>query len=433
MRNLNEKRSDDLRHQAELQIMRYDSAVRMLLMPHGNEFDWDSFHQTTGVHFCGDRFVAAQFEDDPTAPPAPLPEDSSTPSQRYQRLRDLVLSVLGREHLAVVCNQNGRMLCIVNWQTSEVNWHGSFSNLVTELNRRRWQDTGVRRQRVVSRMFRGLEQLEQARKELSEAEDYRTLMGSLPGEVVFYDGILKTVDLGNQGNLHQEEQARNRELYQSMLRGDTARAKSVFQDILEANFVTSRPAVKFVQLRIFTVIDTFLKSLEQASGELGIQDAVAGLDAAYRLLDAGDIWALKAAAMQILDEYQCIYNESRRDASLPYRIRAYIRQAYQDQNLNVNQVADQFHVTPTYATRVFKQEFGMGILTDIQQVRVEAAKRLLDSSRTIKAVASMVGLGSPAALIRIFKKYEGVTPAQYGLQPEGKAAGVHAEKEEVKA
>lgn len=403
----------DPNRQAELQAMEYDSAVRRLLIsPRGASFDPEELYERTGVRFQGESFVAASLEDDPTAPPSPPPEDESTPSQRYLILRDLILSVFQETHRAVVCNLNGRILCLVNWQTGAANWHGSFSALVDELNRRLWAVNGFRFQCVVSRMFQGLGGLEQAQKELEEAGSYRQLLGGLPGEVLFYDGLLRTVERESGGNALAEEQERSRLLQQALLQGDSEEAKAVFRQIVEKNFVTSRPAIKFVPLRIFSVIDSFLKSLNQAGDELGFREELQALDAAPRLLEAKGIWELQATAEALLEEYQAVFDRNRRDISLPYQIKAYVQEAYADPNLNVNRVADHFQVTPTYATRTFKQAFGLGILQYIQQVRMQEAKALL-STHTVKTAAELVGFSSSAPLIRLFKKLEGQTPAQF--------------------
>lgn len=407
---------EELRLQEEVDLMRYDSAVRRLFtqMP-GEEFDPAVFGADTGVRFTGDHFIAAEFEDDPGYPSCP-PDNvaETTPYERYRCLRDLVLSVLGREHPSALCNQNGRLICVINWQGGDANWHGSFSALVDELNRMLWAQMHFRFQCVVSRMWIGIPGLARAEKELSQARSYRMLMGGLPGEIVFYDGILRTTGLeaweAPQGG---EELARNRDFLQALLRGDVRRGKEIFHRIMEENFVLSRPAVQFVQLRIFSVIDYFLKSLSHAAEEFGLQAELAKLDAAPRLLAAESVWDLEDTAGELLDQFQVLIGENGRPSRLPFQMRAYILAHYGDPNLNVNQVSDLFHVTPTYAIRIFKQQFGCGILGYIRQVRVEEAKRLLVSARPVKEIAKMVGFGTSAALIRSFKKLEGTTPAQF--------------------
>lgn len=400
----------------ELDLMRYDSAVRRLFsrMP-GGEFDPQIFLADTGVRFQGERFLAAEFEDDPDYPSCP-PDNvaETTPYERYCCLRDLVCSVLGRDHPTALCNQNGRLVCVINWQGGGTNWHGSFSNLVDELNRVLWARMHFRFQCVVSRMGNGIGCLSQAEKELSQARSYRMLMGGLPGEIVFYDGILRTTGLeGWKAPRGGAELERNRDFQQALLRGDVRQGKEIFHSIMEENFVLSRPAVQFVQLRIFSVIDYFLKSLSHAAEEFGLQPELAKLDAAPRLLAAEGVWELEKTAGELLDQFQVLIGETGVQSRLPFQIRAYILAHYGDPNLNVNQVSDLFHVTPTYAIRRFKQQFGCGILGYIRQVRVEEAKRLLVSARPVKEIAELVGFGTSAALIRSFKKLEGTTPAQY--------------------
>ena len=49
----------------------------------------------------------------------------------------------------------------------------------------------------------------------------------------------------------------------------------------------------------------------------------------------------------------------------------------------------------------------------IQTLRVERAKELLRAGQSVKDVAAATGFSTPATLIRIFKKLEGTTPAQF--------------------
>lgn len=49
----------------------------------------------------------------------------------------------------------------------------------------------------------------------------------------------------------------------------------------------------------------------------------------------------------------------------------------------------------------------------IQRVRVEAAKRALESGEAIAAVATRVGYGDPVAFRKLFARLTGVTPAEY--------------------
>ena len=63
---------------------------------------------------------------------------------------------------------------------------------------------------------------------------------------------------------------------------------------------------------------------------------------------------------------------------------------------------------------MFKKSINTGVLEYISQRRVDEAKRLLKSgSGTVNEIAQQVGYANSLALIRAFKKLEGITPATY--------------------
>lgn len=401
----------------EVREVRADRAVRRLFLhPADGTFSPEEFFQDTGVRFCGDRFVALEFEDDPRFPPKKPREDSSASfRERFARLKSLVLSVMGQAHPAALCNQSGGLCCLLNWQGEEMNWHSACAELVGRLNDTMWERLGFRFQCVVSRMHHGVAGLRQARQELEQAKSFRKLLGVPHGELLFYDGILQTKGVRTEGERSsQAVEAGNQQLYLAVKAGDGARAKEIFLELMERSFVNGQPAVQFVQLRVYSMIDTLLKTFERAAESLDLREEVEALHIAPRLLETENVWALRDVALQALEELQEIVAARRETARLPSRMHRYIRSCYMDPDLNVNQVAAHFGVTPTYATRVFKEQFGAGMLGFIQQVRVAQAKLLLQSGKTVKEVAGKVGYRDPATLIRLFKRLEGTTPARFG-------------------
>ena len=92
---------------------------------------------------------------------------------------------------------------------------------------------------------------------------------------------------------------------------------------------------------------------------------------------------------------------------------AYIRQNYNDSELNVNSLADNLHISSSYLSKLFIEQTGQRLLDFINQTRIQQAKVLLQQNVVVQEVASLVGLRTSANLIRLFKKYEGVTPGEY--------------------
>jgi YesN/AraC family two-component response regulator len=57
---------------------------------------------------------------------------------------------------------------------------------------------------------------------------------------------------------------------------------------------------------------------------------------------------------------------------------------------------------------------GIGPLEYLQLLRIEKAKKLLmDNSKSLKEIMEKVGFVNEVSLIRVFKKYEGITPGLY--------------------
>lgn len=97
------------------------------------------------------------------------------------------------------------------------------------------------------------------------------------------------------------------------------------------------------------------------------------------------------------------------------RIVEFIRKNLSDENLSVNAIAEQMGVTPSHLSRYFKHQMGAGVLEYIHQSRVKLAKDMLKNSPEVKIrdVAVRSGFCNITTFIRVFKKYEGMTPGQY--------------------
>ena len=106
-------------------------------------------------------------------------------------------------------------------------------------------------------------------------------------------------------------------------------------------------------------------------------------------------------------------NGTNANKKLCIEIKEYIDENYKDPDLNISQAALHFELSPSYMSGIFKKETGISLLAYISKVRTDAAKKLLESEMTIAEVAEASGFRDSAALIRIFKKNEGVTPGQF--------------------
>ncbi|KAI7264897.1 hypothetical protein KC345_g8683 [Hortaea werneckii] len=101
-------------------------------------------------------------------------------------------------------------------------------------------------------------------------------------------------------------------------------------------------------------------------------------------------------------------------AGIGEKVTGFVQENYSDKDLSVSQIGDYFGLTPQYVSRLFREQTGqVGLRDYISQTRVEAAKALLVEGASIDDTAARVGFASSHAFIRVFKKYEGITPGRY--------------------
>jgi len=73
------------------------------------------------------------------------------------------------------------------------------------------------------------------------------------------------------------------------------------------------------------------------------------------------------------------------------------------------------YLTPSYLSRLFKQETGVTITDYLINVRIEQAKNLLRSRPDLKTyeVGEQVGYPDSAYFTKLFKRIVGMTPNEY--------------------
>lgn len=94
----------------------------------------------------------------------------------------------------------------------------------------------------------------------------------------------------------------------------------------------------------------------------------------------------------------------------------YIQQ-YFTGSLSIVELADAFHLTPSYFSRKFKKYMGMPVMDYVTEIRLqEAFQQIIHTQKNIQFISDNSGFPNHKALIRVFKKKYGMTPAHYRKQ-----------------
>ncbi|TBL79068.1 response regulator [Paenibacillus thalictri] len=97
------------------------------------------------------------------------------------------------------------------------------------------------------------------------------------------------------------------------------------------------------------------------------------------------------------------------------KILAYIQDHYANPDLSLQDVANEFHLSVSHLSRMFKKEAGTNFNDYRSMVRIEQAKELLCKKYwlTSQETAYLVGFTDGKYFSQVFKKYCGMTPSEY--------------------
>ena len=94
-------------------------------------------------------------------------------------------------------------------------------------------------------------------------------------------------------------------------------------------------------------------------------------------------------------------------------VKSFLDEHYKEK-LSLESVASQFFMDKHYLARLFKEQYGVTLVTYLQQVRITHAKRMLRfTDKSIEEIGLECGIGELNYFSRVFKKLEGVSPSEF--------------------
>ena len=84
------------------------------------------------------------------------------------------------------------------------------------------------------------------------------------------------------------------------------------------------------------------------------------------------------------------------------------------EELYLDNVAEHFGISGKYLSKLIKAKLGLGFNQYVSMVKIEKAKELLvTTDYRINDIMTMTGFVSKTTFLRVFKKFEGITPGEY--------------------
>lgn len=100
--------------------------------------------------------------------------------------------------------------------------------------------------------------------------------------------------------------------------------------------------------------------------------------------------------------------------SVAQRVQEYVDAEYCSNHISLESVAAHVHKTSAYISRVFKNELGCNFTDYLTEKRMHLAVELLkEPDSKIYSIAEQCGYADTSNFIRVFKKFYGISPAEY--------------------
>ncbi|WP_238650614.1 helix-turn-helix domain-containing protein [Paenibacillus piscarius] len=244
-------------------------------------------------------------------------------------------------------------------------------------------------------------------RESEEALEYRLILGI--GQIIDQDRIRQPKE-----ELYYPLDL-ERQLVNYIATGNYARATEVMNEILMTNFAGEPLSVELARCLMFELIGTMLKATEQIKTD-DQKELTRRNELIRRLFACETFEEMETELLQILETVCQMVHERKRshNTELKEQLLEFIHENYNDVNLGLTHISERFRFHPTYVSKYFKEQTGTNVIDYINQYRIEEAKRILQADDlTVQEVSERVGFLNSNSFIRVFKKYEGITPGQY--------------------
>lgn len=317
---------------------------------------------------------------------------------------NIVKDLIDRSHNVHFTDVDGLLTAIVNIRPDRMDtWKEETEEAISEAHGFIEQRYGLTFSVSGSDRNDSLEGIHQAFLQALEAQEYRVMLDE---KFVWY-GDIKLDETDYYYSFNEELV-----LHNVIKSGDFEKASDMVDQMIGQIF-NRQASIEMVKCFLIDLASTMMKMVPQEAQTTALWEERRPVK---RLLACTTRSEFRQELMEILLAVCELVNEKLSIAShsrLGEQVEAYVHKHFDDINLSVSLIGSHFGITPQYVSKLFKEHAGEGLHEFISKTRVSEAKRLLNTGASIDETATKVGFSSSSAFIRVFKKYEGITPGKY--------------------
>ncbi|MGE5559206.1 MAG: PocR ligand-binding domain-containing protein [Bacillota bacterium] len=207
---------------------------------------------------------------------------------------------------------------------------------------------------------------------------------------------------------------KEKELAVKIRLGDKAGAKELLNEILGTIFFAQGNSLETIRTRVTELVVT----LSRAALEGGADNQnILNLNSRY-LAELNNIYTLDEMAIWLSGVMarftESVFNLSNvKNIDIIYKATTYLRENYMHE-ITLEKVAKVVALSPTYFSKLFKDEMKQSFVHYLNGLRIEKSKKfLLDDAIPLVHVAGLSGFQDQSYFTKVFKKMTGVSPGEF--------------------
>lgn len=372
-----------------------------------------------GIEFASDKFAVMAFyiEDISRIFNSIEKKNDYQAYEDYQMSQLIISNIVGElidaKNKSYIVEEDDMLVCLINIREENMD---SFNQDIIEIMEKS-NDVinkyfNISFYSTVSSVHEKLEGIPVAYHEAIHAMEYRKVLG-IEDIKSFRD-----IDVIEKGAYYYPLET-EQQLINSIRAGDFEKSRAVFETIFKNNFVDNILPVELARCLNFNLISTMIKTISDFNG-LKENDFIEELKPVERLLKCRNINEMKEEMNNILIIF-CEYvnqrqntNSRKVEGDFLKNILEFVNNNYINPNMSSSIIADELNLHPVYLSKIFKEQYGESLLDYINKVRIQKAKPILkENCCNLEEIAIKVGFTNTHTFIRLFKKYEGITPGKY--------------------
>lgn len=320
------------------------------------------------------------------------------------------------QHNGYVAEVDDMMVCLVNLKADSSRAAADFHAIASEakefLGRYEMEMTVS-----ISGKHSSWIGIAEAYQEAVDAMEYKMVLGK--SGIIKHEDIQKDAALEDHYGYDYPLQV-EQQLINFIKAGELDQATAYMKEITDRNFNKRVMSLTIARCLMFNLVGTMMKAINEVDRSI-LEKNPSWIE---HITDCDTVQEMQQALESLLEEV-CAFAAAKRASNvaqereesllrLTAQVTEYIEENYQDINLNVNSIGEHFDLKGSYLSKLFKSQTGEGLLDCIHKYRIEQAKRIITSKQnSISDISKVVGYNDAATFIRVFKKYEGITPGKY--------------------